>query len=91
MGVKRTCTATWLLGFGLLAAAAAAVAGLIDFLGDGRIRVALDYLTTRQEVDERRLGFIGHSLAQSGHPGCPLTCPLSAVERTWRIYEYAPE
>jgi uncharacterized membrane protein len=31
-------TATWLLGFGLLAAAAAAVAGLIDFLGDGRIR-----------------------------------------------------
>src|SRR5262245_14798682 len=30
--------ARWLLGFGLLAAAAAAVAGLIDFLGDGRIR-----------------------------------------------------
>jgi dienelactone hydrolase len=25
------------------------------------VRVALDYLTTRQEVDERRLGFIGHS------------------------------
>src|SRR5215211_7129756 len=31
-------TATWLLGFGLLAAVAAAIAGLIDFLGDGRIR-----------------------------------------------------
>jgi uncharacterized membrane protein len=30
--------ATWLLGFGILAAAAAAIAGLIDFLGDGRIR-----------------------------------------------------
>lgn len=30
--------ALWLLGAGLLAAAAAAVAGLIDFLGDKRIR-----------------------------------------------------
>jgi len=30
--------AIWLLGFGLLAAALAAVAGLIDFLGDRRIR-----------------------------------------------------
>lgn len=28
----------WLLGFGILAAAAAAIAGLIDFLGDNRIR-----------------------------------------------------
>ncbi len=34
--------AMWLLGFGLLAAAAAAVAGLIDFLGDGRIRKLTD-------------------------------------------------
>lgn len=25
------------------------------------VRVALDYLTTRREVDERRIGFIGHS------------------------------
>ncbi len=30
--------AQWLLGFGLIAAALAAVAGLIDFLGDDRIR-----------------------------------------------------
>jgi uncharacterized membrane protein len=30
--------ALWLLGFGLLAAALAAVAGLIDFTGDARIR-----------------------------------------------------
>lgn len=30
--------ALWLLGFGLIAAAAAAVAGLTDFLGDSRIR-----------------------------------------------------
>jgi uncharacterized membrane protein len=30
--------AVWLLGAGLIAAAAAAVAGLIDFLGDRRIR-----------------------------------------------------
>jgi uncharacterized membrane protein len=30
--------ALWLLGFGLVGAALAAVAGLIDFLGDGRIR-----------------------------------------------------
>ena len=31
-------SALWLLGFGLLAAALAAVAGLIDFIGDARIR-----------------------------------------------------
>src|SRR5207248_1873849 len=30
--------ALWLLGFGLIAAALAAFAGLIDFLGDARIR-----------------------------------------------------
>jgi len=30
--------ALWLLGFGILGAAAAAIAGLIDFLGDNRIR-----------------------------------------------------
>jgi uncharacterized membrane protein len=30
--------AFWLLGFGLIAAALAAIAGLIDFLGDARIR-----------------------------------------------------
>jgi len=30
--------ALWLLGFGLLAAALAAVAGMIDFTGDARIR-----------------------------------------------------
>jgi uncharacterized membrane protein len=30
--------AIWLLGFGLLAAALAAVAGLIDFLNDRRVR-----------------------------------------------------
>jgi len=30
--------ALWLLGFGLIAAALAAVAGLIDFFGDARIR-----------------------------------------------------
>ena len=31
-------SAQWLLGFGLIAAAIAAVAGLIDFVGDQRIR-----------------------------------------------------
>src|SRR4029079_6814466 len=31
-------TATWALGFGLLGAAAAAIAGFVDFLGDARIR-----------------------------------------------------
>jgi uncharacterized membrane protein len=39
VGTPGWATASlWLLGFGLLAAAAAAVAGLVDFLGDGRIR-----------------------------------------------------
>ena len=33
-----TTAALWLLGAGILGAAAAAIAGLIDFLGDGRIR-----------------------------------------------------
>src|SRR5262245_28530226 len=34
--------ALWLLGAGLIAAALAAVAGLIDFIGDGRIRQISD-------------------------------------------------
>lgn len=34
--------AHWLLGFGLVGAALAALAGLIDFLGDGRIRAIGD-------------------------------------------------
>jgi len=34
--------ATWLIGFGLIGAAAAAVLGLIDFLGDHRIRALND-------------------------------------------------
>lgn len=34
--------ALWLLGAGLIGAALAAVAGLIDFLGDGRIRALSD-------------------------------------------------
>ena len=38
-GVETWATAAlWLLGFGLIAAALAAVAGLVDFLGDKRIR-----------------------------------------------------
>src|SRR5262245_65601508 len=41
--------AIWLLGFGLLAAALAAVAGLIDFLGDRRIRDI-------SRSEERRVG-----------------------------------
>src|SRR5215217_1185522 len=38
-GVEFWATAAmWLLGFGLIAAALAAVAGLVDFAGDARIR-----------------------------------------------------
>lgn len=37
-----TTGALWLLGAGLIAAALAATAGLIDFLGDGRIRALGD-------------------------------------------------
>ena len=36
--------ATWILGFGLVMAAAAAVAGLTDYLGDARIRALGDAL-----------------------------------------------
>ena len=42
-GVEAFATGSkWLLGFGLIAAALAAVAGLIDFAGDGRIRTISD-------------------------------------------------
>jgi uncharacterized membrane protein len=38
MNEAYATSALWLLGFGLIAAAAAALAGLTDFLGDSRIR-----------------------------------------------------
>jgi uncharacterized membrane protein len=43
-------SALWLLGAGLIAAALAAIAGLIDFVGDARIRQISDAGSTRSAM-----------------------------------------